>query len=137
MCRHDKMSFEKNLLTVRSFCHLSRTKRVLHGDVDQLRIIEKKLLSGVMFNREGKVSLATFLSGILTSVFTSILVVNFFSLELNSFQNLFILFTVPTGTYALFCVIMYFATSLNDFEVIYTGTRNKTIYNFPVFFSVF
>lgn len=120
MCRHAKMT---RIKFDSSFC-LS----IVNSKTIKLK--RKFFYPVVMFNREGKVSLATFSSGILATVFTSIVFLNTFSLELNSFQNFLILFIITNGTYALFCVIMYFVTSLNDFEVLYIITRNKENYTY-------
>lgn len=77
--------------------------------------LRKTLLK--MWCHDGKVGLASFVSGILTTVFTSVFVLSFYSLELNSFRNILLCFIGPLGTYALFCVITYFVTNENDFEV--------------------
>lgn len=70
-----------------------------------------------MWCHDGKVSLASFLSGIITTVFTSVFVLSFFSLQLNTFQNVVLCFIGPVGTYILFCVITYFVTKKSDFAV--------------------
>ncbi|XP_055309042.1 protein-S-isoprenylcysteine O-methyltransferase [Sitodiplosis mosellana] len=75
-----------------------------------------------MWCHEGKVSLAAFISGIITTVFTSLLAVSFFSLELNTFRNFGLVFIGPIGTYALFCLITFFVTSTNDFAVVKRAT---------------
>lgn len=90
-----------------------------------------------MWCHDGKVSLASFLSGIITTVFISILVLSIFSLELNTFKNVVFVLIGPIGTYALFCVITYFVTSKNDFAVRFYCIFNFswTIYDF-LFFSL-
>lgn len=70
-----------------------------------------------MWCHDGKVSLASFISGVVTTVFASIFVLSFFSLELNTFPNVVLCFIGPIGTYAFFCVITYFVTNKNDFAV--------------------
>lgn len=67
---------------------------------------------------DGKVSAAGFISGIITTVFTSILVLSLFSLELNTFRNVLLVFGIPIGTYALFTLITYFVSNNNDFAVL-------------------
>lgn len=70
-----------------------------------------------MWCHDGKISLASFISGIITTIFTSQIVLTFFSLDLNTWQNVLVCFAGPIGTYILFCVITYFVTNENDFEV--------------------
>lgn len=72
-----------------------------------------------MWCHDGKVSLASFVSGIITTLFTSILTLSLFSLELNSPQNVALCFIGPIGTYAVFCVFAYFVTSTSDYAVIF------------------
>lgn len=71
-----------------------------------------------MWCQDGKVSLASFISGIITTVLTSISILSFFSLELNTLRNVALCFVGPIGAYALFCVITFFVTNNNDFAVI-------------------
>lgn len=70
-----------------------------------------------MLCREGKISLASFISGIITTVAASILVLNLSSIRLDSFWNTLLCFSGPIVTYLLFCVIAYFVTTSNDFAV--------------------
>lgn len=70
-----------------------------------------------MWCHDGRVSLAGFVSGIITTIFTSVLVLTFFSLELNTFWNVLLVFIGPFGTYAIFCGITYFVTNQHDFAV--------------------
>lgn len=72
-----------------------------------------------MWCHDGKISLAGFMSGIITTIFTSQIVLTFFSLDLTTLQNVMLCFVGPIGTYALFCVITYFVTNENDFAVLY------------------
>lgn len=72
-----------------------------------------------MLCHDGKVSLASFISGVITTIFTSTLPLIIFSLELNTFQNVLLCFVGPIGIYAFFCVITYFVTNKNDFSVIF------------------
>lgn len=91
-----------------------------------------------MWCRDGKVSLASFLSGIITTIFASVFVLSFFSLELNTITNAVLCFIGPIGTYLLFCVITYFVTNKNDFSVsiklcVITGMKNKQLNNYVYF----
>lgn len=70
-----------------------------------------------MLCHDGKVSLASFISGVITTIFTSTLTLIILSLELNTFQNVLLCFVGPIGIYAFFCVIAYFVTNKNDFSV--------------------
>lgn len=74
-----------------------------------------------MWCHDGKISLAGFISGIVTTVFTSQIVLTFFALDLSTWQNVMLCFIGPIGTYGLFCVITYFVTSENDFAVCLTA----------------
>lgn len=70
-----------------------------------------------MWCHDGKISLAGFISGIITTIFTSQIVLTVFSLDLTTLQNVLVCFAGPIGTYALFCVITYFVSNENDFAV--------------------
>lgn len=70
-----------------------------------------------MLCRDGKVSLASFLSGIITTVTGSLIILSFSSIELNSIPNVLICFSGSIGMYAVFCLISYFVTTQNDFSV--------------------
>lgn len=83
-----------------------------------------------MWCRDGKISLAGFISGIITTIFTSQIVLVVFSLDLSTVQNVMLCFIGPIGTYVLFCVITYFVTNENDFAVRFAITYDE----YPSFF---
>lgn len=83
-----------------------------------------------MWCHDGKISLAGFISGIITTIFTSQIVLTFFSLDLSTLKNVTLCFVGPIGTYGLFCVITYFVTNENDFAVKFTAI----LYKFFVFY---
>lgn len=70
-----------------------------------------------MLCREGKISLASFISGIITTLASTILVLNLSSIELDSFWNTLLCFSGPIITYLIFCVIAYFVSTQDDFAV--------------------
>lgn len=70
-----------------------------------------------MLCREGKISLASFISGIIITVVASILVLTVSSIGLDSFWSTLLCFSGPIITYLIFCVIAYFVTPLEDFAV--------------------
>lgn len=70
-----------------------------------------------MLCREGKLSLASFISGIIITMVASILVLNLASIGLDSFWSTLLCFSGPIITYLIFCVIAYFVTSPEDFAV--------------------
>lgn len=71
-----------------------------------------------MWCHDGKISLAGFISGIITTIFTSQIVLTFFTLDLSTLKNVMLCFVGPIGTYGLFCVITYFVTTESDFAVL-------------------
>lgn len=71
-----------------------------------------------MWCHDGKISLAGFISGIITTIFTSQMVLTFFTLDLSTLENVMLCFVGPIGTYGLFCVITYFVTTESDFAVL-------------------
>lgn len=84
-----------------------------------------------MWCHDGKISLAGFISGIITTIFTSQIVLTLFSLDLSTFKNVVLCFAGPIGTYGLFCVITYFVTNGNDFAVL-----NDNFVQFCLFHSL-
>lgn len=70
-----------------------------------------------MWCHDGKISVAGFVSGIITTIFTSQIVLIVFSLDLSTLENVMLCFVGPIGTYGLFCIITYFVTKENDFAV--------------------
>lgn len=90
-----------------------------------------------MWCRDGKVSLASFLSGIITTIFASVFVLNFFSLELNTITNAVLCFIGPIGTYLLFCVITYFVTNKNDFSIIKRATALGVIFGLSTILIIY
>lgn len=80
-----------------------------------------------MWCHDGKISLAGFISGIITTIFTSQMVLTFFTLDLSTLKNVMLCFVGPIGTYGLFCVITYFVTTESDFAVLNFACKLCTI----------
>lgn len=71
-----------------------------------------------MLCHDGIVSLVGFLGNFVLAVLTSILVIFYLEIELNSPDNAFICITGSIGIFLIGCALCYFVLSKNDFEVI-------------------
>lgn len=76
-----------------------------------------------MLCRDGQMSLISFLSSIAASVSSSILVLYYFALDLNSWRNFSIVFAPAIIFYIIHCAIGLIFLSKAEFEVI-TTTNN-------------
>lgn len=70
-----------------------------------------------MLCRDGQISLISFLSSIATSVSTSILVLYYFALDLNSWRNFTIVFASAIISYIIHCAVCLICLSKAEFEV--------------------
>lgn len=70
-----------------------------------------------MLCRDGQISLISFLSSIATSMSTSILLLYYFSLDLNSLRNFVIVFAAAIIFYIIHCVVALIFLAKTEFEV--------------------